>query len=61
MLTYHGIEAEPNKCRAILEMKSPTFIKEVQCLTGMIASLFQFLVTLACKALPFLHYSRNNF
>ena len=29
MLTHWGIEANPNKCRAILEMKSPTSIKEV--------------------------------
>jgi len=30
MLTYHGIEANPDKCQAIAEMQSPQNIKEVQ-------------------------------
>lgn len=54
MLTQWGIEANPNKCRAILEMKNPTSVKEVQHLTGRIASLSRFIVASAWKALPFL-------
>ena len=34
MLTHRGIEANPKKCKAILEMKSPSSVKEVQCLIG---------------------------
>ena len=30
MLTHRGIEANPDKCQAILEMKSLTSVKEVQ-------------------------------
>lgn len=33
MLTSRGIEANPDKCEAILAMRSPTSIKEVQQLT----------------------------
>jgi hypothetical protein len=30
MLTSRGIEANPEKCKAIIEMRSPTSVKEVQ-------------------------------
>ena len=30
MPTHRGIEANPDKCRAIMGMKSPTSIKQVQ-------------------------------
>ncbi|PNX69997.1 hypothetical protein L195_g064686, partial [Trifolium pratense] len=39
MLTRRGIEINPEKCAAIMEMRSPTSAKEVQRLTGRIASL----------------------
>jgi len=39
MLTERGIEANPNKCAAIIAMRSPTSVKEVQQLTGRMASL----------------------
>ena len=51
MLTHQGIEVNPDKCRVILEMKSPTTVKEVQCLTGRIASLSRFMATSARKSL----------
>ena len=41
MLIHRGIEANPNKCQAILEMKSPTSVKDVQRLTGRIVFLSQ--------------------
>jgi len=34
MLTKRGIEANPDKCAAIIAMRSPTSVKEVQQLTG---------------------------
>jgi len=34
MLTQHGIEANPEKCKVIIEMRNPTTIKEVQRLIG---------------------------
>ena len=63
MLINRGIEANPNKCKAILEMKSPSSVKDVQCLTGRIASLSRFLTDSAWKASPFfsLLKKENNF
>ena len=34
MSTKRGIEVNPTKCKAILEMKSPTSVNEVQRLNG---------------------------
>ncbi|WJX63867.1 hypothetical protein P8452_48702 [Trifolium repens] len=42
MLTNRGIEANLDKCQAIIDMRSPTSIKEVQQLTGRIAALSSF-------------------
>ena len=39
MLTERGIEANPDKCAAIIAMRSPTSVKEVQQLTGRMAAL----------------------
>ena len=38
MVSQSGIEANPEKVRAILEMTSPKMVKEVQRLTGRIPS-----------------------
>jgi len=43
LLTERGIEANPDKCSAIMNMRSPTNVKEVQRLTGRIAALSRFL------------------
>jgi hypothetical protein len=43
MLTKRGIEANPEKCQAIIKMRSPASVKEVQQLTGRIAALSRFL------------------
>ncbi|MDV3160361.1 MAG: RNase H-like domain-containing protein, partial [Sweet potato little leaf phytoplasma] len=53
MLTTRGIEANPDKCKAIMEMASPRSTKEVQRLAGRIASLQRFLPKSAEKSLPF--------
>ena len=42
MLTERGIEANPDKCAAIIAMRSPTSVKEVQQLTGRMAALSRF-------------------
>nr|KYP50247.1 Retrovirus-related Pol polyprotein from transposon 297 family [Cajanus cajan] len=39
LLTHRGIEANPDKCSAIISMRSPAMVKEVQQLTGRMASL----------------------
>jgi hypothetical protein len=52
MLTSRGIEANPDKCRTILEMESPRSVKDVQQLTGRIVALSQFLPASAKRCLP---------
>nr|KYP48628.1 Retrovirus-related Pol polyprotein from transposon opus [Cajanus cajan] len=50
MITSRGIEANPEKCKAIIQMQSPQTVKEVQRLAGRLVSLFRFIPTLAEKA-----------
>ncbi|XP_074356707.1 uncharacterized protein LOC141696466 [Apium graveolens] len=42
MVNDRGIEANPEKIKALLDMKSPTSVKQVQSLTGRIAALNRF-------------------
>ncbi|XP_074359604.1 uncharacterized protein LOC141699604 [Apium graveolens] len=42
MVNHRGIEANPTKIKALLDMKSPTSVKQVQSLTGRIAALNRF-------------------
>ncbi|KAL0444710.1 UNVERIFIED_CONTAM: hypothetical protein Slati_2193700 [Sesamum latifolium] len=53
MVTQRGIEANPLKIKAIIDMKAPTCLNEVQRLTGRIAALSQFISKSAEKSLPF--------
>ncbi|KAL0440598.1 UNVERIFIED_CONTAM: hypothetical protein Slati_2542800 [Sesamum latifolium] len=49
MVTQRGIEANPLKIKAILDMKVPTSVNEVQRLTGRIAALSRFISKAAEK------------
>ncbi|XP_074356100.1 uncharacterized protein LOC141695782 [Apium graveolens] len=42
IVNHRGIEANPAKIKALLDMKSPTNVKQVQSLTGRIAALNRF-------------------
>ena len=53
IITHRGIEAFPEKCITILEMRSPTNVWEVLKLNDKLASLSRFLPKLAEKARPF--------
>ncbi|XP_016185798.1 uncharacterized protein LOC107627482 [Arachis ipaensis] len=53
MITQRGVEANPEKFQAILQMRSPGCIKDVQRLTGRLTALSRFLGASAAKALPF--------
>ncbi|KAL0359896.1 UNVERIFIED_CONTAM: hypothetical protein Sangu_0839000 [Sesamum angustifolium] len=59
MVTQKGIEANPLKIKAILDMKAPTNINEVQRLTGTIATLSHFISRAAEKSLPFFEVLRK--
>ncbi|XP_014491679.1 uncharacterized protein LOC106754193 [Vigna radiata var. radiata] len=60
MLTYRGIEANPDKCRAILEMKSPTKLKDVQCLVGRLTALSRFIPMLSDHIKPILKSMKKD-
>ena len=52
-VSQRGIEANPEKVRAILDMVSPKTVKEVQKLTGRITALNKFVSKATNKCLPF--------
>jgi len=52
MLTHRGIEANPEKCKAITEMRSPNGLKEIQRLVGHLTSLSRFVPKLAERTRP---------
>jgi len=54
MVTQCDIEANPEKCNAIIEMRSPRNVKEVQRLIGRLTAIFRFLPKLAEKTQPIL-------
>ncbi|XP_057418449.1 uncharacterized protein LOC130712644 [Lotus japonicus] len=60
MITSRGIEINPDKCKAIQEMKSPSSVKEVQRLTGWIATLSRFLPHSGDKSAPFFKCLKKN-
>ncbi|KAL0462137.1 UNVERIFIED_CONTAM: hypothetical protein Slati_0101300 [Sesamum latifolium] len=53
MVTQRGIEANPLKIKAIIDMKAPTCLNEAQRLTRRIAALSRFISKSAEKSLPF--------
>jgi hypothetical protein len=52
LISMRGIEAKPNKIRAITQMQPPQSKKDVLKLTGRIASLNRFISKLAERSLP---------
>ncbi|GJX62495.1 reverse transcriptase domain-containing protein [Tanacetum coccineum] len=54
IVTSEGIRANPEKENAIVNMPSPTNLKQMQRLSGKLAALNKFLSKAAKKALPFL-------
>ncbi|KAL0406126.1 UNVERIFIED_CONTAM: Retrovirus-related Pol polyprotein from transposon.6 [Sesamum latifolium] len=59
MVTQRGIEANPLKIKAILDMKAPSCINEVQRLIGRIVALSRFISKAAEKSLPFFKMLRK--
>ena len=61
MVLHKGIEANPNKIQAILDMKPPQNVKEVQSLTGRVAALNRFVSKATDKCLPFFRVLKKAF
>jgi len=60
MLTHRGIEANPDKCQAILNMRSPNSVKEVQQLLGRLIALSRFVPRLAKRTRPMVQLLRKG-
>ncbi|KAL2454128.1 Ribonuclease H [Abeliophyllum distichum] len=60
MVHRRGIEANPEKIRALQEMRPPTKIKEVQSLTGRIAALSRLVSKSTDKCKPFFDALRGG-
>jgi hypothetical protein len=53
IISHRGIEGNPEKISAITTMKAPTYIKDVQKLTGCMVALNKFISKLGEWGLPF--------
>ena len=53
MVSQRGIEADPEKVRAMLDLTSPKIVNEVQRLTRQVAALNKFVSKATNKSLPF--------
>ena len=61
MVLQNGIEANPDKIRAIMEMTPPRNVKEVQSLNGKFAVLNRFMSRATDKCLPFFCMLKKSF
>ncbi|GKU90859.1 hypothetical protein SLEP1_g4803 [Rubroshorea leprosula] len=59
MVSRRGIEVNPEKIRAIAEMEPPKSVKDIQRLTGRVATLHRFISKSADKCLPFFKIMRS--
>ena len=60
LVSARGIEANPNKISAIINMQPPTNRKQVHKLTGRLATLNRFIARSAERGLPFFRVLRNS-
>jgi hypothetical protein len=60
LVSYRGIEANPEKIKAIEVMRPPTRIKDIQKLTGSLVALSLFISRLDERALPFFKLLRKS-
>ena len=61
MVSQQGIEANADKVKAIIEVKSPMTVKEVQSLTGKVVALNRFVSRAMDKCMPFFKVLKKVF
>ena len=61
MVSQRGVEANPNKIQAILEMSPSKNVKKVQSLNGRVAALNRFVSRATDKCLPFFRILKKAF
>ena len=60
LLTERGIEANPKKCVAIIAMRNPISVKEVQQMTGRMTALSRFVSAGGDKGHPYFQCLKRN-
>jgi len=60
LLTEEGIKENPDKCAAIIGMRSATYVKKVQKLTRRMVALSRFLLSSGDKGYPYFQYLKKN-
>ena len=61
MVSQRGIEVNPEKVRAIMELEPPRTVKAVQSLNGKVVALNRFVSKATDKCLPFFRVLRKSF
>ena len=61
LVSHRGIKANPDKIQAILDMKPPQNVKEVQSLTERVVALNRFVFKATDKCLPFFRVLKKAF
>ena len=61
MVSQRGIEVNPDKVRAIMEITPPINIKEVESLNDKIVALNRFVLRVTDKCLPFFRTLKKSF
>jgi hypothetical protein len=60
LVSTKGIEANPDKIKALIEMQDPVSVKDVQKLTGRVTALNRFVPRAAERSLPFFQVLRSS-
>jgi hypothetical protein len=60
LVSTKGIEANPDKIKALVEMQDPVSVKDVQKLTGRVVTLNRFIPRAAERSLPFFQVLRST-
>jgi hypothetical protein len=61
LVSTKGIEANPDKIKALIEMHDPVSVKDLQKLTGRVATLNKFILRVAERSLPFFQFLRSSY
>jgi hypothetical protein len=60
LVSTKGVDANPDKIKALVEMQDPVSLKDVQKLTGRVATLNRFIPKAAERSLPFFQVLRST-
>jgi hypothetical protein len=60
LVSTNGIEANPDKIKALVEMQDPILVKDVQKLIGRVAALIRFIPKAIERSLPFFQVLRSS-